>query len=101
MLLKGLQDTRQLVNMVINDGTEVVVTAILDVDDEDNIVTLDCASTDEVNQRLIEAPRVYFEASLNRISIQFSSSSMSRTDYMDTPALACNIPTSLIRLQRR
>ncbi len=101
MLLKGLQDSRELVNMIINDGNEVVVTAILDVDDENNTITLDCASTDAINQRLIEAPRVYFEASLNRISIQFSSSSMSRQDYMNTPALSCTIPTSLIRLQRR
>lgn len=101
MLLKGLQDSRELVNMIINDGTEVVVTAILDVDDENNTVVLDCASTDALNQRLVESPKVYFEASLHRISIQFSSSSMSRTEYMGTPALACTIPTSLIRLQRR
>ena len=36
MLMKNLQDKRQLVNMVINDGTEVIVTAIVHVDADSN-----------------------------------------------------------------
>ncbi len=101
MLLRNIQESRQLVNMIINDGSEVIVSAILKVDDDNNNIILDCASTESANQRLIETPRVYFEATLNRISIQFSSSSISRCNYLGTPALSCTIPVSLIRLQRR
>jgi len=101
MLLKSLHEDRQLVNMIINDGTEVIVTALLKIDDENNSIIFDCASTESANQRLIEAPRVYFEASLNRIGIQFSSSSISRSTHLGMPTLCCTIPTSLIRLQRR
>ncbi|MET3106530.1 c-di-GMP-binding flagellar brake protein YcgR [Oxalobacteraceae bacterium GrIS 2.11] len=101
MLIRSLQESKQLINMIINDGTEVIVTAILKVDDDNNNIVFDCASTESANQRLIEAPRVYFEASLNRISIQFSSSSISRANYLGNQALSCTIPASLIRLQRR
>jgi c-di-GMP-binding flagellar brake protein YcgR len=101
MLMRNLQENKQLVNMIINEGSEVIVTAILKIDDDSNSIIFDCASTESANQRVIEAPRVYFEASLNRISIQFSSSSMSRSTFMGTPALSCTIPASLIRLQRR
>lgn len=100
-LLRDLQDSKQLINMITNDGTEVIVTAILKIDEDSNIIILDCASTEAANQRLIEAPRVYFEASLNRISIQFSALSISRINYDDGMAVSCPIPTSLIRLQRR
>ena len=101
MLMRNLQENKQLINMIINDGSEVIVTAILKIDDDNNNIIFDCASTESANQRLIEAPRVYFEATLNRISIQFSSSSISRSTFMGTPALSCTIPSSLIRLQRR
>ena len=100
-LLRNLQDSKQLINMIINEGSEVILTAILKIDDDNNSIILDCATTETANQRLIEAPRVYFEASLNRISIQFSSSSISRISYDNDLALSCTIPTSLIRLQRR
>lgn len=101
MLLRNLQDNKQLISMIINDGTEVIITAILKIDDDNNTVIFDCASSESANQRLVETPRVYFEASLNRISIQFSSSRINRINFDGGSALSCTIPTSLIRLQRR
>ncbi len=101
LLLRNLQESKQLINMIIGEGSEVIVTAILKVDDENNAIIFDCASTDSANQHLVEAPRVYFEASLNRISIQFSSSSVSRSNHFGKETLSCTIPASLIRLQRR
>ncbi|PRC90775.1 flagellar brake protein [Solimicrobium silvestre] len=101
LLLRSLQENKQLINMIIHDGNEVIITAILKVDDDNNNIIFDCASTESANQRLIEAPRVYFEAALNKIGIQFSSSSVSRCNFMGSPSLCCTIPSSLIRLQRR
>jgi len=101
LLLKSLMEHGQLVNMVINDGTEVLVSAILHVDVDSNNLILDCVASEEANASLAAAPRVYFEASLNRISIQFSTTAISRTTYLGKASLVCAIPTSLIRLQRR
>lgn len=100
-LLRTLQEDRQLINMIINEGSEVIITAILKLDDENNIIIFDTASTESGVQRLVEAPRIHFEAALNKIGILFSSSSMSRCTYMGIPAMSCTIPFSLIRLQRR
>ena len=101
LLLKSLQEGRQLVNMVINDGTEVIVTAIVHIDADNNNLILDCATTEQANLRLSEAPRIYFESTLNRISIQFSTEGITRGSHLGAPALVCALPTSLIRLQRR
>lgn len=101
MLLRNIQESKQLINMIIKEGNEVIVTAILKVDDDNNAVILDCASNESANQHIVKAPRVYFEASLNRISIQFSSASVTHCSFQGEPALSCAIPTSLIRLQRR
>jgi hypothetical protein len=42
-LLRGLKDSNQLISMLIHDGAEVFITSILDVDDNNNTVTVDCA----------------------------------------------------------
>lgn len=100
-LLRGLRDSNQLISMLINGGSEVFITSILMVDDINNIVIIDSAQSQLANQRIVEAPRVSFEGLLDKIGIQFSSSSLQRTEFENRPALQFAIPASLIRLQRR
>ncbi|MCU6435384.1 flagellar brake protein [Undibacterium sp. Jales W-56] len=100
-LLRGLKDSNQLVSMMINGGSEMFITSILEVDDVNNSLIIDSAQGQDANQRIVEAPRVSFEGLLDRISIQFSSSGIQRTTFDNRPALQLNIPTNVIRLQRR
>ncbi len=100
-LLRGLKDANQLISMMINGGSDVFITSILDIDDANNLLIIDSAPGQLANQRIVEAPRVSFEGLLDRISIQFSSTGVQRTDYENRPALQFAIPVSLIRLQRR
>lgn len=100
-LLRGLKESNQLISMMINGGSEIFITSVLDLDDVNNTVTIDSAPGQLSNQRIVEAPRVFFEGLLDKISIQFSSSSIQRTTFENRPALQFAIPVSLIRLQRR
>ncbi|MFZ6872721.1 flagellar brake protein [Undibacterium sp. Di27W] len=100
-LLRGLKDSKQLISMLINNGSEVFITSILDVDDNSNLVIIDSAPGQLANQRIVEAPRVSFEGLLDKISIQFSASNLERIIFEDRPALQLTIPTNMIRLQRR
>ncbi len=100
-LLRGLKEGNQLISMMINGGTEVFITSILDVDDSNNTLIIDSAPSQLANQRIVEAPRVSFEGLLDRISIQFSSTGVQRETFENRPALQFAIPVSVIRLQRR
>lgn len=100
-LLRGLKEKNQLISMMINEGSEVFITSVLDLDDVNNSLTIDSAPSQAANQRIVEAPRIFFEGLLDKISIQFSTSSMQRTTFDGRPALQCGIPVSMIRLQRR
>jgi c-di-GMP-binding flagellar brake protein YcgR len=100
-LLRGLKEKSQLISMMINEGSEVFITSVLELDDMNNTITLDSSPSQAANQRIMEAPRVFFEGLLDRISIQFSTTSMQRTTFEGRPALQCNVPVSMIRLQRR
>lgn len=100
-LLRGLRESKQLISMLINSGSEVFITSILDVDDVNNLVIIDSAPGQLANQRIIEAPRVSFEGLLDKISIQFSSDNLELITFEDRPAFQFAIPPTMIRLQRR
>ncbi len=100
-LLKGLRESKQLISMLINSGSEVFITSILDIDEKTGLVIIDSAPGQLANQRIVEAPRVSFEGLLDRISIQFSATDVERIVFEDRPALQFSIPTTMLRLQRR
>lgn len=100
-ILRGLRDANQLVSMIIDNGSEVIITAILEVDDDNNCFVLDLPSTEEATQRLLKTNRIYFETMLHKISIRFSCSGVTLGDFTGGPALICAIPPNLNRLQRR
>jgi len=100
-LLRGLQDSKQLISMLIHSGAEAFITSILEVDDSNNTVIVDCAPGQLANQRIVEAPRVSFEGLLDKIGIQFSTTDIQIVDFEDRPALRFAIPPNMIRLQRR
>ncbi|MFZ6755921.1 flagellar brake protein [Undibacterium sp. Ji50W] len=100
-LLRGLRESKQLISMLINSGSEVFITSILDVDDANNLIIIDSAPGHLANQRIIEAPRVSFEGLLDKISIQFSSDNVELITFEDRPALQFTIPATMVRLQRR
>lgn len=100
-LLRGLKEQNQLVSMMINGGSEAFITSVLDVDDVNNIVTIDSVQNQLGNQRIIEAPRVFFEGLLDRISIQFVAANIQEATFEGRAALRFALPPTLIRLQRR
>ncbi len=100
-LLQGIMDQHQLTTMVINGGAEIVVTSILEVDDKNNIVIFDRAQNASLNQRILELHDIEFETTLDKVRISFFASQVKECTQDGQPALCINVPTVLIRLQRR
>lgn len=100
-LLRTVGKRNQLVNMQANHGADSVVTSILDVDDAQNSVILDCAPSAATNQRILASDEVHFETLLENIRILFAVSRMEICMHDDRPAFRIPLPQSLIRLQRR
>ncbi len=100
-LLAGIADQHQLITMTINNGAEIVVTSILEIDGKNNRVFLDCAQNKTSNQRIIESNNIEFESSLDKVRILFSATQVSECTQDGRPALCIEIPSTLIRLQRR
>ena len=100
-LLRNISESKQLVRMVINDGTEAVVTSVLAIDESDNTVIIDVAPSQVQNQRIMESDNVSFETMLEHIRILFFATHIDACTYEDLPAFQFEIPASMVRLQRR
>jgi c-di-GMP-binding flagellar brake protein YcgR len=100
-LLRGLKESNQFVSMTISGAQEIFITSVLDLHEANNLLIIDSTPEQLLNHRIVGAPKVHFEGSLNKISIKFSSSSIQNATFEGRPALQLAIPASLIRLQRR
>lgn len=100
-LLRSLQAQGQLITMLAAGGPDPVVTTVLEVDEENNVVYIDCAPHAAQNRRIAESDNISFETVLDHIRILFFASDVKETTHDGLPALRMAIPPSLIRLQRR
>ena len=100
-LLRAVSEKNQLLRLLINGEADVAVTSVLEVDVDNEQVIIDCSINREQNQRILAARRLAFETTLDKIRILFWSDDVYNIEYAKRPALAFQIPSSLIRLQRR
>jgi c-di-GMP-binding flagellar brake protein YcgR len=100
-LLRSVETHRQIINMKGNRGDAAVATSILDVDDENGLLILDCAQDDKVNQRLMDSDNISFETVLESIRILFFVNAVDMCEFNELPALMMAIPETVVRMQRR
>lgn len=100
-LLRAIGEHHQLITMLVNGGADAVVTSILEVDDANDAVIIDCAPSALLNQRITQSDDIAFEASLDKVRILFSVAGADNALHENRAALRIPLPPSLIRLQRR
>ena len=100
-LLRRIGEKNQLIRMLIKGEADVCVTSILAVDEDSNTVILDRSVEPAQNQRIVAAGLVKCETSLDKIRILFGADGLASTSWRGEPALRADIPSFLVRLQRR
>jgi flagellar brake protein len=100
-LLRQICDKNQLIRMLVHGEADVAITSILAVDADHGTMILDRSINREQNERIVAARRVNCETSLDKIRILFAAEGLRDASYDGRPALEADIPSSLIRLQRR
>ena len=100
-LLRNIGEKNQLIRMLIQGEADVCVTSILDVDDDDNTVLLDCSIDKEQNKRILASKKLSFETTLDKVRILFATTAVHMSTFEGNPAFQIAIPPTMIRLQRR
>lgn len=89
------------VSVVFNEGRDTILTMLLDVDEERDILIFDWGSSEEVNQRFLQSARNFFVAMPHGIRHQFLVGKPAVTTYKKRPAFSVRLPKKYVRLQRR
>lgn len=100
-VLRDLIRQRNLVAAYFNGDNEMLLTALLDMDVDNNQVILDYGRNTEVNLKILRAEEITFVTAVNLVKIQFSSPSISLCRFEGTNAFAVSLPQELLRFQRR
>lgn len=100
-LLRQIQQRKLLVNLDLPNSRQIVVTAVLAVDEARNAVVLDSARGDALNQELLSGPGAEFVTQLDGVTISFRTGPVTFCEHEKLPALRIALPKALVRLQRR
>lgn len=100
-LLRQISEKNQLIRLLVKGEADVCVTSLLAVDPDHGTIVLDRSISPEQNARIVAAPRVMCETSLDKIRIVFSLQNLGETRFEGGVALRADLPATLIRLQRR
>jgi c-di-GMP-binding flagellar brake protein YcgR len=99
--LRQLINDGERINVVFDEGRETVLTVLLDVDEEKNVLVFDWGSNESTNRRLLASTRTFFIANPQGVRNQFITKRVWETSYKNRPAFATDIPDKYVRLQRR
>jgi c-di-GMP-binding flagellar brake protein YcgR len=99
--LLNLAKKPDIITAYFDDGRSFILTAVLGIVRERNLVVLDVGPDDATTRRAIAARKLVCSTRNNGIPIRFSCENMQSAKYQGKPAIAAPIPTSLYRQQRR
>jgi c-di-GMP-binding flagellar brake protein YcgR len=100
-ILRSLLDSGALVTAYFNGGKGFVVTAVLDVDAQDNSVVLDGGSNPQLNERLLNSGQLSIVSSQDGVRVQFKAPRAEAVSFEGRLAFRLALPESLVKLQRR
>lgn len=100
-ILRGIMQANTLVTLYPGIDSDFILTAILAIDTEKNRIIIDYGSNEKTCQQALRSKALVFVTIQNRVKIEFICNQIQKTQYEDRDAFSVNIPTSLLRLQRR
>lgn len=99
--LSILVKNKCLVTVRFGEGRAFFLTAILEIDETENILIFDYGPKESLNEQLLKSRRIIFEADFAGIKSSFRSNTPNEILYQGEPAFCIPIPESIFWMQRR
>ena len=100
-ILRGLARGLDTVSAIYHGGSDIMLTAVLDIDPQQNIVYLDTNVSEATNNRLRASKRTIFVSVTDGVKVQWVSTEINFTEFEGRGAFSIAIPETLQRVQRR
>ncbi len=100
-ILRGIIQQKSLTTLYFDSKQSFILTSILDIDIKKKEIIIDYGANEELGQQILQAEKLTFVTSPNKVKIEFSCDKIRKIDYEGKDAFAVKLPTSLVRMQRR
>ena len=99
-ILRELMRRGALITAYCNEGSDYLLTTLLSVDDNGEIL-LDYGANEDMNQKALASEKVVFIANHDKVKVQFTRPGVQQVNFEGRPAFRTTVPESVMRLQRR
>ena len=100
-VLRNIQRQRSLLHVHVSNSVTAMISTILEIDSEKNLMIFDISADASTNLRVQSAAKIIVETSLEKIHIKFVCGQVTACDFEGKPALCAPLPQALSYLQRR
>lgn len=100
-VLRGVMKSTELVTAYFDHGAQFFLTSVVAVQPGSDALFLDYGVDAVTNRRALEASRVVFVTSQERVKVQFSTGPLQEVEFNGRPAFRTHLPRVLLKLQRR
>lgn len=98
-VLKALAQKGAMITVYFNGGNSFLLTSLNQINSDSLI--FDYGSDEEMNRRALQAEKLAFATTLDKVKIQFSLQGLRQTTYEGRKAFIGQLPETVLRLQRR
>jgi c-di-GMP-binding flagellar brake protein YcgR len=100
-VLKALVQKGSMVTVYFDRGNAFLLTSLNHISTDGNTLIFDYGSDEEMNRRALQADKLVFTTTLDKVKIQFSLKGLAQTTFDGRKAFSGKLPETVLRLQRR
>lgn len=100
-ILRAIMEKGELLTAHFDQGKNFILTSIVGVDAEEGEVYLDLGANAAMNERIVDAEKIIFITTHDKVKVQFTATWIEKTQYEGRDSFVIDLPDSLIKLQRR
>ena len=90
-----------LISARFGSKNESFITALLNIDEKNNLLILDCGPNEDLNRRMLNAGKIAFATVYNGIKVSFAGAELKEISYKGEPAFTMPIPKSIYWMENR
>ncbi len=100
-ILRAVMEKTELVSAYFNRGESFILTSIIDLDPDEELVFLDLGANEEINEKILDSEKIIFITAHDRVKVQFVANWIEKVRLDGRDVFRVELPRSLIKLQRR
>jgi c-di-GMP-binding flagellar brake protein YcgR len=100
-ILRAVMEKTELVSAYFNRGESFILTSIVAVDPDEELVFLDLGANEVFNKKILDSERIVFVTAHDKVKVQFVGHWIEKVQLGGRDVFRIELPKSLIKLQRR